>query len=215
MNCQEFENHVDDFMDDALPEPLRHFMEAHVAECAACRDTLEATRALLQKAAQLQPSVSPERDLWAGIEQRIEPQAREESLAPVTRWRFQRVLALAAVVMLCIGAWHVFAGRREFALDPDGTQQNAQWETIRDAEADYLHARADLFEAFKAGEEDLSEETVQLVEEHLDIIDDALQEIRGALEQNPENLQLIQLLMATHEKGIKMLDRVLASHNDV
>jgi hypothetical protein len=63
-----------------LPQAERAEVEAHLAACAGCRAEAQAVRALLCDAAALPRGIAPPRDLWAGIEARLEP--REQGGPP-------------------------------------------------------------------------------------------------------------------------------------
>lgn len=58
-----------------LSQPEQAMVEAHLAACAGCRTEAEAIRGLLHAAAALPRGIAPPRDLWAGIEARLEPRA--------------------------------------------------------------------------------------------------------------------------------------------
>jgi len=61
---------LSDYLDEALDADARAEVTVHLEVCADCRGTLEALRAVVQRAHALGP-VEPETDLWAGIAARI------------------------------------------------------------------------------------------------------------------------------------------------
>jgi len=46
MQCPEFQQHIDDRLDDQLAEELRTDMDAHLENCASCRDSMLAAQAM-------------------------------------------------------------------------------------------------------------------------------------------------------------------------
>jgi hypothetical protein len=100
---------LDELAAGELPEAERAWVEAHLAACADCRAEAQALQALLRQAASLPRGIVPPRDLWAGIEARLEPRgvdvapekvdARVIPLYPRPA-RSPRWLQAAAAVML-------------------------------------------------------------------------------------------------------------------
>src|SRR5207247_591504 len=108
-------SHVDDgtlhaYLDGELPQAEARGVEAHVAECAGCRDRLEEERALIARADELLGLAAPP--------DRATPPFRPGDRAPPVRlwWRVRLPLAWAATVVLALGAGMYFgpgALRRE------------------------------------------------------------------------------------------------------
>ena len=62
---------LSEYLDDELSSGEKVQMEAHLAECDACRIVLDELRAVTVKAASLPPT-PPSANLWPGIEARLE-----------------------------------------------------------------------------------------------------------------------------------------------
>lgn len=118
--CAAFEERLMDYLEGDLAPADRAACDAHVDACAHCRALVTDLRAIAADAAEL-PVLRPERDLWAGIAERIEapvvplptrtesapavhvhsttrraePPARAAAVAFPRRW-----LAAAAVVLM-------------------------------------------------------------------------------------------------------------------
>ncbi len=104
---------LDDFASGELSDIDRVRVQRHVDACDECRAEVEAVRSLLATAAALPSGITPRRDLWAGIADRLEPRAvvaevpAEETRViplaprrrpwPPPRWALQ---AAAAVVLV-------------------------------------------------------------------------------------------------------------------
>ena len=71
MSCEAFAERVADYLENDLDEGARVRMELHSRNCAGCASLLADLRALATSAAKLAP-LTPSRDLWAGIAERIE-----------------------------------------------------------------------------------------------------------------------------------------------
>jgi hypothetical protein len=71
IDCERFDALLPDYLEGALaPEP-RAAADAHLAQCARCRSLTDDLLAITRDAAALGP-IEPARDLWAGIEARIQ-----------------------------------------------------------------------------------------------------------------------------------------------
>lgn len=94
--------HIDDYVDGALPPPERDAVEAHLQSCASCRQAVDATRRLVVSARQLPEVPLPAADLWP----QIAPQLR---VRPANRARWPLALvgaglgAVGLAAALCAG----------------------------------------------------------------------------------------------------------------
>ena len=89
MTCAEFEALLADYLEQhSLGTPARAAADAHVASCAKCAALVNDLRMISERARTLAP-LTPTRDLWSGIEARIEapvvalPTAAGAAPAPV------------------------------------------------------------------------------------------------------------------------------------
>jgi site-specific recombinase XerC len=79
---------------------------------------------------------------------------------------------------------------------------------LREAEADYARATSALLSALEQ-RRDLSPKTLASVRSNLDVIDQALGEVRAALAKDPANPELTHMLASTHRKKVDVLRRVM------
>lgn len=102
-NCARFDAQLGAWLEQELSSSEQAFMMAHRASCDACDALTRDLEQLIANAADL-PPLSPPRDLWAGIEQRLTaevvPLPTATRTAPVTRWSTRRLTAAAAALML-------------------------------------------------------------------------------------------------------------------
>ena len=93
-------SHVDDgvlhaYLDGELSPALRERLDAHVAECSACRARLEEERGLIERASQLLGFAQPP--------ERAAPPPLHQLRQPRLLWRIRMPLAWAATVTVALG----------------------------------------------------------------------------------------------------------------
>ena len=71
LDCDGFADSLADYLEGDAPEGVRVGVEAHAASCAACQQLLSDLTAVRTDAATL-PVLTPARDLWSGIAERID-----------------------------------------------------------------------------------------------------------------------------------------------
>jgi anti-sigma factor RsiW len=216
MTCAETRDRLDDYVDGALGGAALHEVELHLAGCAECAGEERRLSALLAGAAALPREVSPPRDLWPGIAERIAA-ARPRPVAPVVRrtWSWSpALLAAAAAVLVALGAslLRVWPPATRAPESGTGVAQEAAWTTdasLLAAEREYEQATAQLMAALEARKASLPPATVSAVESDLRTIDAALHQVRSALRQDPGNAQLSRMLASTHQKKVDVLQRIV------
>ena len=174
MTCEETRDRLDDYVDGALGEAELHEVELHLAACAACADEERRLRAVVARAAALPREMTPPRDLWPGIADRIAA-GRQRPAARVVRPR---------LVVEPGGAGGGGRGargaggharprvdaRRRRPKGGTGVLQEAAWTadpSLLAAEREYARATAQLLAALEARQATLPPETVAAVERDL------------------------------------------------
>lgn len=237
MNHDEILDRLDDWMADALEAEPRQRVEAHLQGCEACRTEAESLRWLRTQTDALPREIEPSRDLWAGIESRIEARRVIAFPAPVVAapaapparawWTRGPMLAAAAVVLMVsssvVTAWMLRDAPPPVAVEtgaPAGAPLGAQpaaytaLAAFEPAEAEYVGAIDELALALDAGREVLDPATVAVIEENLRIIDAAIAEARAALEADPNNRELAHLLSGIYRRKVDVMkDAVLLQSN--
>ena len=71
MNCENYVEMMDDFLDSALSPMAREALESHMKECSDCRSEIQFLQSLARKSAALPRNLRPDRDLWPTIANRI------------------------------------------------------------------------------------------------------------------------------------------------
>jgi hypothetical protein len=222
MICSEVEKWLNEYVDDELPEEIRRLVEEHVRTCLPCRRTLAELESLLERAHRLPTEIEPDKELWPGIESRIAgPQvAGEIAKRPPpepSQWTLRwNPLSVAAVLLLAVAVpftlWQV--GR-----SPVEELPVAQSDSLKPADATatamlarsedgVLLQRADLLEALERQRDILPLEAFISIEENARLIDQAIAQVRTALEESPDNRQLELLLAARYQQEVALLKQV-------
>ena len=208
MSCEQIRERLDDYVAATLNEKDQATTAGHLAECAACAAEERELRSLLGRAAELPREMSPARDLWPGIAARLERRGRVLSFQP--RATHLTWLAAAAVIAIAVSATLT---TRNGIVPASGTGRlvpaSLGTQGVLAAEHDYEQAAAMLMQTIKRDREALSPETLKIVEANLLLIDNALADVRRALEQDPSSRELTSLLTATHRRKLETLQRVV------
>jgi hypothetical protein len=218
MNCNECMDRIDEFLDNELDTVSRLEFSAHLEGCAECSRELAAIRELREQVASLPRSLDPPRDLWPGISDRL-------GEAAVVRGHFVRnSLMAAAVVLVLVGSAMTayFAGRNsalpELALvqTPAAEPKIDLGASFADfGVADFDATRGELLDALEARRHELSPETQQVLEDNLDLIDEAMRRIADALREDPESDLLRKQLVGAYRQQIGLLERAVRMPSDV
>jgi anti-sigma factor RsiW len=207
---------LSEYLDGDLAPGERAALEAHLAECATCRATVDEIRRVISRAHALvdQPVG---RDLWPGIAALI-----GSAGTPVVDLASRRVrkrvsfsmLQLATAALLLVA---VTAGGTSLALRGGSPARPAQGPGERPvarvipaglpskAEVSYDAAVGDLERALDAGRSQLSPKTIQVLEKNLARIDAAIGEARTALQADPANAYLNAHLANTMQQKLELL----------
>ena len=215
MTCHELDERLDDFVDGALAGADAEAVASHLAGCEPCRERERQLRQLLAHAAALPRAMTPPRDLWPGIAERIERGSAWSALW--TSWQPLGLAAAAVVLGLAVYLWNG-AGPvavRTVAMPSASPSLQAVTTTgvadpvLAAAARNYEEAAARLLETLQQRRAVLSPEDLARVEANLEVIDRALEEVRQALVKDPESPELNRMLVATHRKKVDVLRRVV------
>ena len=161
---------------------------------------------LITAATKLSTEIAPERDLWPDIAASI-TQPRRPGWMPM--------FAQAAVVILLIGAssgltYFATKGQQQPILEvtPELLFERAAFGGRYTLGMDYQEAHGDLAAQLEDELLRLSPETRADVEENMTIIRTAIGDINAALEQEPENALLQELLLSTYREELSLMQRV-------
>ena len=214
---------LQDYQEGLLPPEENEAVRGHLEACSACRRDLEALSALLRRMGDLPREAEPSRDLWPQIEWRIggeaaavpggerpapsEAKARRQITLPA--WQ---LLAASITLALVSGGvvWVALSGglreSRPVASVPVEVSlaRPVGWETALD---EYHSAVSDLEVVLEAGRDVLDPETIRILEENLQAIDNAIDEAQAALAEDPGSKVLGRLLAENLRRKIDLLRR--------
>jgi hypothetical protein len=111
LDCDGFAAALADYLEGDAPDAVRAAVEAHAEECAECGALLADLRAIPREAAAL-PALTPSRDLWNGIAERIDARvlplerSATRTIVPARRSWARPAVAAAALVLMTAGITH-------------------------------------------------------------------------------------------------------------
>ncbi len=214
MNRERAYERIDDYVDGLLDADGRVAFEAFMADDGELRAEVDAFKELKRQARALPASVMPERDLWPGIQARIQRPAAAIDFG-FRRGRQPRysviryVMAAAALVLMMLGVRVLFElqGTMEpvtpiAAIDPE----------LNRIEQEYAAAKEELLAALRARQAPMDEgalETLAIVEENLAIIEGAVNAIDVALAEDPDSPELERMLHAAYQSEVSLLHQAV------
>jgi hypothetical protein len=160
-------------------------------------------------ARQLATDITPQRDLWPDIELAITETAPRRS-------RWTPMFAQAAAIVLLIGAssgltYLAVKDDRPVVIQqpaPEYTFERAAFGSNYTLGSDYLDTRADVVARFEQQVARLSAEERQDVDQSLAVIREAINDINAALQEDPDNALLQDLLMKTYHEELNVMRKV-------
>jgi len=216
ITCGELDERLADHLDGTLGADERAAVERHLATCARCAGVLAALDERPAAAAGL-ADLTPSRDLWAGIAERIGPRVlalgeRPVRMAPA-RVRLVGLAAAAAALIVATSSltvWFMHRQAGQIAQQPNpavapgapGMQNASAHERIIST---YDAEIAGLDSAVRLRRNDLDTATVRIIEKNLKVIDAAILESRRALEKDPHNKFLNEQLARVLDQKVGLL----------
>jgi hypothetical protein len=163
---------------------------------------------LMQEARRLATEVSPGRDLWPGIAEAI--------AKPATRYsRWTPMLAQAAAVLALVGGssmvtWYLVSEEPQ-VIEVYRPALHAELAAYGDRESlgqDYDRVHGEVASQLKAELEKLSPEARADVERNMAVINQAIADIGEALNREPDNELLRDLLADAYREELVIMQRV-------
>lgn len=159
---------------------------------------------LAREVRNLDREMQPSRNLWAGIERRIEEHPQPKKAEGKTNWMQYGMAAsvLMAFSALVLTLWDVqggLPGSQVAVLDPKGTQ------TIDMLQVEYQKTRDPLVERFTDNNRNLAPETLEELYRNIEIMAQARRDIEEQVRKDPTNPRLVELLMRVHEQELELL----------
>jgi hypothetical protein len=198
---------LNDWLDEELSEPEAARIEAHVASCDECSSAIARLRSLLASSRALPRTMPVPADVWDNIQTRVH---RRSAL-----WQYRYQLAAAAVLIVALTATLTLAltQRPSPAVAVQEAPPSDIQLAVNKAEADYTEPLRALEALLEARRSTLDTATINLLDRHIALIDDAIRSAKTALAENPNNEQLPHLITGAYERKITMLKRALRSRD--
>jgi anti-sigma factor RsiW len=206
------------YLDGELDSASRTQVEAHLAQCGDCRDTLRDLRAIVAAAPDYEGR-APARDLWFGIAARID-QTRVVALPtrPAQRLFTLRQLVAASVLLAATAGGLAWVAARRGAGEVSAEAGQAPADPalrlaglVPRADSAYEGAVADLEQVLVEGRARLDTATVRIIEQNLAVIDQAIAEARAAIAADPANAYLSSQVAANMRRKLDLLRRTAAA----
>jgi hypothetical protein len=215
-------NRLSEYLDGELTAEERRDLEAHLAECQECSETLEQLRRVVERASSLADR-PPMSDLWTGIEGRISAAPASEDVTELDEYRERKhsglreqrftfsvpQLAAASVALMVLSGGTAWLATR--SVEPEqgavAVEVPAQ---VGPGGADFVStpydaAVAELDRVLLESRDRLDTATVRVIEENLRIIDRAIAQAQRALAQDPGSTYLHEHLAVTMRQKLEFL----------
>jgi hypothetical protein len=207
MNCMELFENLEAYHSGTLSRDQAEAVEQHLLACEDCRADFRFQRTLRTETAALAREITPESDLWTGIQSRLGPPrgalTGRTQLEPPRWWQRKGFLAAAAVILMAMTS----ALTLLLVRPRDSVIATDRGGDFRITEAAYQQAAAELAQTLETRRNELSPAALAVIEHNLRIIDEAIREAEAALAEDPRNQDVAGLLWATYEKKIDLLQR--------
>jgi hypothetical protein len=223
MPCEQYHDAIQNLV-DGTRGPVRLDLQQHLDECAGCRALLDDLRRIRSLAESLEP-LAPPVGVWLQVVGRLRQEGRLQPpppAQPVARTRRHVVLAIAASLVLAIGASLVAllpffrdgaapAGTATSAVPADGDAAVQSIEEDFRLAAEHLERGiARLEEATRGDEAVLDEQTAATLKKSLEVIDQAIAESRAALRAEPQSAIARDSLFAALRRKVSLLQDTIA-----
>lgn len=201
------------YIDGELTADQRTSVEQHLETCADCQGVLADLRGIVVRARSLEDR-PPEKDLWTGIEARLE---ERPVVVPLETHRARRRLsftmpqiaaaAVALIVLSVSATWWARSGaeRGTEGGPPVAVVQPDAATPAQLASLEYDTAVADFEELLAIYRDRLDPQTMATVEANLAAIDEAIDEIVEALDADPESTQLYNYLTGARQRKLDVM----------
>lgn len=209
MTCAELSERLDRYHAGVLPREEAEILEQHLLTCESCRSEFRFQRGLRAEVAALPRSLRPAGDLWSGIQARISSRrVRAENLPAPAWWQRRAFLAAAAIILMALASSATAFFMRQRAPTVVAADSGSSFRTT---EAAYREAADELAAALERRRASLGAAQIAVIEHNLRIIDEAIRETQAALAEQPGNRKVVDLLWASYEKKIDLLQRAASS----
>ncbi len=230
MSCDRFEGAVGEMVDGTIDDAGRAALDAHLAECGACRSLVADLRQIRERAAHLD-RLSPPNRVWTAIQAKLN--AADAAVVPAWSIVSWQSFAAAAVLVLVAGTtlWMVPSLMSpDPAAGPDATTAaadtpEASIESVeaemRLAEEHYenaiigLEQLAQIAQGAATDDQLLDPDVTATLRKNLGVIDQAIAESRAAVRNEPANQVARESLFDVMWRKVALLQDTIALVNEM
>lgn len=205
MNCENFDRQLDAWLDAELPASPARELEAHADECAACGSALRTAREIQRQAFALPAEQQPSRDLWPEIATQLAPR-HGTPMSNSNNW-LRAVAATIAVVAIFGGG--MLADRVLQESDAgservwaDNGKQDRALPSVAEARRILPASHVELIEGSGSGLQQTAEQNLL---RNLLVVNLAIRRVESAVEQEPSNPNLRELLADLYARENRIL----------
>jgi len=231
MTCEQHLVWIQEAVDGTIGSIRRAELDAHLAECAACRALLADLQRIHDAAADL-PAIAPPDRAWLQIAGRLRLEGRISADAvaarpgrrPYVAW-----LAIAAALVIAAGSAVMLVVPRNTppsqapaaaaaASTPGATPEIASVEAVNAveaAQAQFEKAIADLEKVAKANQQALDANTSATIEKNLGILDQAIADNRAAVKSEPASVAARETLFDALRQKVSLLQDTISLINEM
>jgi anti-sigma factor RsiW len=204
---------LNEYLDGDLDPRERRRIDTHLSRCDECRRSLEDLSAIVTAAVEL-PSVTPPERIWETISASL----IERNSLSKTRGRYLPALALAATLLLAVSVWLVLR-----SVEPETAGSREAQEALADmvteelkaAEAHYDKAVVGLEQIIAQNNEVLPQEVATVLNQNLDLIENAIGESRTAIASEPRSAAAQESLLQALRSKVSLLQNTILLINEI
>lgn len=229
MQCERYRDAIQELAEGTLGPIRKAELQLHLDECRACRALAADLGRIKDLAASLDP-MAPPANVWLQIAGRLRQEGRVTALPRGAGRRHIALLAIAATLVVAVGAAIVMLSPRFRSSDgappaaavqqpagnaaPDDSVQLVQQE-FRLAEQHLQNAIARLEEAAGSDKEVMDPQTAATLQKNLEVINQAIAESSAALKLEPQSAPARDSLFDALRRKVVLLQDTIALMNEM
>ena len=217
MRCRKASKLISFYLDGELNARQRKALEAHLSECASCRELLTDFKAIAEEAASIK-TPEPSAGVWPGILEKVNTARADKEAAHGLDSRpgflngiFLRP-AVRFIALLLLVAGGVFIGLRlgqERSAAGSASEAGYTLAKLDEAEGYYRQAVISLEEALSSRRGEFPPEVIEVFEKNLAVVDATIDACRRIVQDDPRNLEARGYLLAAYMDKIRVIDSAI------
>ena len=217
--CERYLNAINELVDGTLGPLRRTELELHLEVCEGCRALRAELQQIRDTARSLDTMPAPPR-AWSAMEARLRAEGRMAARPLGITARPYAALALAAALVLAVGASLFVLTSRDPAPAPLTTtvDRNGNAESVhpvQSVESEMALTEKHFQNVVERADQVLDPATASMLQKNLLVVNQALEETRLALEADPQNVPARQSFYETLRQKIQFLQTTIALMNEM